>query len=614
MKSLKLSFIAILTFFVTHLQADPVLQKLTGINAEWASHPDAAIAPGDHLFNTDEEWIQYHLLLVHRDLSKKDVSHLGKVERKNRRESLEELLEYALRGEFPRNISHRGRRPVFIDDRGVHCAVGYLIMRSGNDELSNRISENMNFHYLKQMQDDGLFAWVEQSGFTLDELAWIQPGYFQPIDYQPLKGGVNGRVNTIISDNNTGLYVGGSFDTADQSAVGNLANYFSGIAGYDWMKIGATGLNGEVHDVITYKGELYVAGEFFNADTVYTNSGVVKWDGTQWQAVGDFYIGALVNYVLDLEIYRDTLYAGGFFRAKAGVPKHFESVAKWDGTDWVHAGVDLMGTVHKLHVHNNKLVIGGNFQMNTGAFIRNICRLNGNQVEFFGEDISIPVNDLASVSNELFAATDFVIPGSPDTLGLISYQNGSWDVLFDNSYSGTQSWGGVKALATYNDVLFLGGDFVVLSLIGNYGENMAYYRDGHLSAFGMLDSTVHALTVINDNLYLGGDFTSSGMAVPPIGVNHIAEVYLPKYVGIQEEVKPEAALYPVPASSMITLERNGQMWKDFKITDMSGKAFPVRVTEDNRGFHLEVSHLKSGAYILTASDGQAKLERRVIIE
>jgi triosephosphate isomerase len=42
-------------------------------------------------------------------------------------------------------IGHSERRPYFIDHKGVHCAVGYLMLASGNNKLALQIQKEQNF-------------------------------------------------------------------------------------------------------------------------------------------------------------------------------------------------------------------------------------------------------------------------------------------------------------------------------------------------------------------------------------------------------------------------------------------------------------------------------------
>jgi hypothetical protein len=127
--------------------------------------------------------VQSHLKLVESLLRLQDTSNLSEVQRTHRQQSLDQLRSYWQRGLFPINTGHPGRRqPYFIDDRGVPCAVAHLIIESGNRELAESISKTQNFSYLEQIENQDLQNWVEQSGFSLDELRLIQPSYqYQPI-------------------------------------------------------------------------------------------------------------------------------------------------------------------------------------------------------------------------------------------------------------------------------------------------------------------------------------------------------------------------------------------------------------------------------------------------
>lgn len=102
-----------------------------------------------------------------------------------REAALDELERYIARGEFPRRTddTFAGRRPRFIDDRGVHCAVGHLIAASGEAELARAINATHEYDYVRDIDEPALVAWAKRAGFTLDELAMIQPTYGEmPID------------------------------------------------------------------------------------------------------------------------------------------------------------------------------------------------------------------------------------------------------------------------------------------------------------------------------------------------------------------------------------------------------------------------------------------------
>ena len=89
--------------------------------------------------------LQEHFARIDRELSRVDVSHLTAQQRANREGHLTVLREYAQRGRFPHNhTSTLATTPVFVDEHGTHCAVGYLIAQSGRPDLVDDIKTTAN--------------------------------------------------------------------------------------------------------------------------------------------------------------------------------------------------------------------------------------------------------------------------------------------------------------------------------------------------------------------------------------------------------------------------------------------------------------------------------------
>lgn len=109
------------------------------------------------------------------------------------------LDEYIAKGTTPVNTHVPWRNPVFIDARGTICAVGYLIERSSGRALAERIAAKHRLDYLEDIVAamPEVSAWVASSGFTLTELASIQPGYPGP-DVMHLSGWISGKPDDIV--------------------------------------------------------------------------------------------------------------------------------------------------------------------------------------------------------------------------------------------------------------------------------------------------------------------------------------------------------------------------------------------------------------------------------
>lgn len=123
--------------------------------------------------DSEQERISTHLQYVHQRLSNANPkTHL------KRKALLEALADYIKAGAFPLYFEYPAkRRPCFIDDAGTLCAVGHLIAVSKGRAEAERINRKYRFEYIVNMQDSALLEWQKESGFSLKELAMIQPNY-----------------------------------------------------------------------------------------------------------------------------------------------------------------------------------------------------------------------------------------------------------------------------------------------------------------------------------------------------------------------------------------------------------------------------------------------------
>lgn len=122
--------------------------------------------------------IKTHLQYVEGILRNRPADHLSEEQQRNRFTHLNNLREYYQAGEFPHNDGHPdARRPTFISEDGNICAVGYLIEKSLGREVVERINQKYKYEYITNIDDLVFKNWVKSSGFTLRELAMIQPMY-----------------------------------------------------------------------------------------------------------------------------------------------------------------------------------------------------------------------------------------------------------------------------------------------------------------------------------------------------------------------------------------------------------------------------------------------------
>lgn len=131
----------------------------------------ASLRPNERADFSTAEKIRAHLEATERRLREAVEPSAQRLQ------TLDRLHAYWVRGQFPANRTMRGQVPVFIDERGVACAVAQLIIDSGQRELAQRVRATDNHGYLLEMKVPGLDTWIAGSGLTAEELASIQPSY-----------------------------------------------------------------------------------------------------------------------------------------------------------------------------------------------------------------------------------------------------------------------------------------------------------------------------------------------------------------------------------------------------------------------------------------------------
>lgn len=159
----------------------PLIQQLTSVNAHWQDYTEVTNELKKPYKNLQhEEKIKLHLEYIEKILRERNTEHLSSNQRANRNKSLDVLNQYYREGAFPQNTNHPNEIiPYFIDKYNTACAVGHLIRESGNTLLPNKIHTENNYGYIKELIKiyPEIKSWATANGFTIDELAWIQPTY-----------------------------------------------------------------------------------------------------------------------------------------------------------------------------------------------------------------------------------------------------------------------------------------------------------------------------------------------------------------------------------------------------------------------------------------------------
>jgi len=593
MKTLFLSFLFSLTLSSIAIspQAD-VKNQLCLVNKEWGNQKDvdfdAIHLSAENMNSTD--WISLHLELVVSILSQRNTNQLTPAQLVKRTSLLAELKKYASAKTFPQNTFLPYQTPVFIDDLGTHCAVGFLMQQSGYENLAQTINNQQRFAYLKDIKVKGVAAWAVENGFTADELAWIQPGYPPTTVVDDLAGGLNGTVNAIaMMPDNSAVYFGGNFtQSTSGTPCQNIAVWQNGFAGFSWTSIGH--VDGEIHALLLADNKLYAAGSFKQVGGISVGR-VAYYDlvSGQWNTMG-----TLDSTVRALAFYKGDLYAGGDF---------LDLVKKWNGTSWQTINNGLLGgnQVRAFEVWKDELYIGGDLDLATGALRRHVAKYDGTQMLTSGFGTATPINDFEIWEGELYAACDFV--SGNDTCALASFDtlNQEWKtVLKPYTLSFLNLEGkSFKSLHSIGNSLYAGGDFAAnAGMTGGAGlgvvkRDLSNPNQLICTPILALDKPVHTIVANFNTIYFGGQFQKNvGDTLGQVG----SIILDPNSIKEASNTLAEISAFPNPTSNVILFSSAENKIDEVKIFDAKGKLV-FQAKGDNKVLKVSVSSSPSGIYM-----------------
>jgi len=503
-------------------------QQLCAVNTEWHLHPQGLALTADApLLPDNDALVQAHLLTVHALLAAAPTHHLSPAQAAKRAQLLHTLHTYAQAGAFPQNHHYARRTPIFVDDAGTHCAVGYLMHVDGRDDLVTAVRQANNLIYIRQIAHNPALAqpfdaWQQASGFSVAELALIQPGYPPTNAWDSLPMPANAKVHAILADPNSpgAFYVGGEFDITlpGGSHTYNLA-LWNGLV---FEPISSGYVNGPVYALAYHNNKLAVGGAFSQVDGKPT-ANVALFDPTNatWQNLPDT-SGPSNGPVYTLASFDGSLYAGGNFavgNAANGQGNHFGRLLQ-DNT-W--QGYAFDGPVYATYVESQSfvpyLVVGGAFANVGSTPAQSLARLAAMGPTYtwsaYLGGIATTVRTITRMGNFTVVGGDLYDDASQVAPGFALYNGTGWDDLSNVLTTGApNTTSEVRVLLPLNDTtLLVAGRFQYAPLIGTYGSNLVrvdFAPNGSFrDATGMIaeiDAPIHALGATSNHIYIGGRF------------------------------------------------------------------------------------------------------------
>ncbi len=367
-------------------QATPrnLYEQLCEVNQEWYKH--RAIAQKMGLVKAkplkhEQDLLSFHIRTLEQIFRQRPIDHLNPAQQRQRRQHLQVLNKYWQLRNCPRNYYLPYRNPVFIDHEGRYCAVGYLMLKSGKGKFCKAVQKNSNFIYIRQIKSAEFDVWQTQSGLSIDELAWIQPGYDPLIKLEQIhKLGVNRRPRFVDSLQATKIY-DTRFDRADMFGFQRmfwgtafrreraLKKYKKYKGKPNWEALRKT--HGSINALAVYQGTLYTAVDtsmVTPADSAAPVIKIVKWHSQKKWVVVHKIIEPKIKRNHRSMIYtffsnRGKLYAGGGFETPYNENTKPSSVTHsylicFNGRSWQKVNQEYGGIIFGLIYKNGKRYLG----------------------------------------------------------------------------------------------------------------------------------------------------------------------------------------------------------------------------------------------------------------
>jgi Secretion system C-terminal sorting domain len=517
---------------------------------------------------------------------------------------LDVLKKYAREKRFPINSFHSVRQPYFIDLYGTHCAVGYLVKESGFPEISFAISKKQNYAYVPEIQDKELVQWSIDFGFSLEELALIQPTYAPNQVYTQLGHGANGKITQSISEG-TRWFFSGDFTVLDSLPCLNISKYENGQ-----LSCLGSGLEGEINDLdwhstkgvqatgqLAHNGNYYPIATFLNNAWVYDS--IPSRPNTRATAAAHY--NSNISYVAidhptnsnEQEIWR---FLNG----------------NWSLTAIVYGKVNELDAVGSIYGDFDSALVNDNnnwYNLPAKNYIQST--LNGNWVTVVG-----------IVPDEIFC---FVQHGNAVFVGGLGFMpnNTTPGVIISRILNGvaqpvmtTEGFSFPYGAWIYdmkvkdNESIYVSGEFVYnysFTLMKNFA--VFYPSAGGFLSQGYFNEAVHTIGLVNNNLFLGGEFSSNlnGGSNPPVIMNRLAQ-----YLGtlsLENKYISQINIHPNPSSGQLFISGiDQQMILSTQIQDLQGK-----VVLESLETNLEASEINAGIYVVNIllTNGQTVQKRWV---
>lgn len=277
------------------------------------------------------------------------------------------------------------------------------------------------------------------------------------------------------------LFVGGAFRLAGATQVNRVARWDGSLWQPLGTGIFLSGGNPGVGTVFCFAtfddgtgAALYVGGYFSGAGQIVSR-GIVKWDGAGWHGVGGGVNNPTTFYTVTSMVVHDdgsgpALYLSGGFTSAGGQP--FNHIVRWNGTNWSAVGAGLDGLSSNILVFDDGLgpkLYGVGYEHFPAGPYGLLC-WDGANWSSLGGTIGSTVTSLCAFDDGTGAA--IYAAGAAGTWGgtsanmIAKWDGTSWSALGDGINADLSSTHQVEELHVHDQhdgqgpALFAGGTFL----------------------------------------------------------------------------------------------------------------------------------------------------------
>ncbi|MGB0861568.1 MAG: T9SS type A sorting domain-containing protein [Saprospiraceae bacterium] len=585
-----------------------LFNHLVEVNEQWHYQNDIkpAIFKQKIQFENDIERIQTHLKLVEQTLRNRTTTHLSENQKTNRLRHLDVLHQYSETAVFPTNTFHSERQPYFVDIFGVHCAVGYLLHKDGQDNLVQQIKTNNNYAYIKALTTyKSLGKWAKNNGFTVDELAWIQPGYAPAVqNYKAVgnNGGVNGSINVMKTNaDSSKLFIAGDFTMVDGVNAKSIVSW----DGTNWETYG--NIDGAIYDMDWHNGLLVVVGDFSLNGQICN---IAYWSVNDWFPLQT---GDMQGAIYTIAVVSNTVHVGGDFQKVNGVSMPYLAYQRPNSGVWANNGFNINtgltipnafgvdAPVKCMKVIGGQLLVGGEFTQTAPSVSDSSLQINTNYLAFWDGNKWTnglygnhgAVNTFTAFNNKIYVAgnANSVTPLATLELGVWSHFGGFFPMMN----------GEMSEFVPLGNRLFLVGDFNYSpQVVGNYGRGLIDVT-GQPYPITVSDSAITAAATFQGEVYIGGRFSN----IDGQNVNQLASSLLDK-TSSNHSVQADLGKVFYNNDRIVLEQKDATNLETFELYNVSGRVILTKKIQNNNRQEIPTHHLPKGIYFYQWYNGEVR--------